>query len=311
MAHRMLRPLLSAALVVALGGLAACSGGASPSSTGLSARSDGGSSGSVAGGVADSLVPGSKTRAGRQPARTTVRSQAVIRTGDIAVTGKDVGHLRAEVMDLLRSLGGTLEKEDTANDRHGRIAESTLVLRVPVATFDSAKESLEKLGKLTYSHESATDVTTEVIDVDERVQTLQNSLDRLQRFQRSATDDTDLLRYEDQITRRQSELSSTRAQQSYLSDQTSLSTITVHLSTPDNPVPEPGVLDDAGFLSGLRGGWHALQAVVVVAATVAGALLPFLVALAVVAFPGWLLLRALVRRRRTTSAAGPPAPAES
>jgi hypothetical protein len=314
MSNRMLRPLLSAALVVALGGLAACSAGATNTSAGLSARSDSGSGsesgsgGATAGGIADGLVPGSKPD---QPARTTVRTQAVIRTGDLAVTGKDVGHLRAEVMDLLRSVGGTLEKEDTSNDRHGRIAESTLVLRVPVASFDATKESLEKLGKLTYSHESATDVTTQVIDVDERVQTLQNSLDRLQRFQRSATDVADLLRYEDQITRRQSELRSTRAQQSYLADQTSLSTIVVHLSTPDNPVPEPGALDDAGFLSGLRGGWHAMQAVVVVAATVAGALLPFLVALALVAFPGWLLVRALVRRRRTTAAAGPPASAES
>jgi hypothetical protein len=38
---------------------------------------------------------------------------------------------------------------------------------------------------------------------------------------------------------------------------------------------------------------------------VAGALLPFLVAFAVVGYPAWLLLRALLRRRRT------PAPAES
>jgi hypothetical protein len=313
MSNKMSRPLLTAALVVALvallAALAACSGGAENMAADSSAKSGGGSSG-VAGGLARPST-GSRAESVRQPARATVRTQAVIRTGDIAVTGKDVGHLRVEVMDLLRSVGGTLEKEDTSNDRHGRIAESTLVLRVPVATFDAAKETLEKLGKLTYSHESATDVTTQVIDVDERVQTLQNSLDRLQRFQRSATDVADLLRYEDQITRRQSELRSTRAQQSYLADETSLSTITVHLSTPDNPVPEPGVLDDAGFLSGLRGGWHALQDVVVVVATVAGALLPFLVALAVVAFPGWLLLRALVRRRRTSSVAGPPAPVES
>ncbi|MDX6301775.1 MAG: hypothetical protein QOF53_2989 [Nocardioidaceae bacterium] len=185
------------------------------------------------------------------------------------------------------------------------------VLRIPVAKFHTAKQSLEKLGKLTYSHESARDVTTQVIDVNERVQTLQNSLDRLQHFQRSATDVADLLRFENQITRRQSELRSTRAQQSYLQSQTSLSTITAHLSTPDNPVSEPGALDDAGFLSGLRGGWTALQDMIVVAVTVAGALMPFLATLAVLGWPTWLLLRALHRRRHASSPAGPAAPAES
>jgi hypothetical protein len=299
MSHRTTRRLLIAAFVVSLGALSACSG------------SGGSSTDSSAGSVAGAVAPGvAGARAGTRPqsARAAVRTQSVIRTGDLAVTGKDVGRLRAEVLDLLRSVGGILQKEDTSNDRRGRVVESTMVLRVPAPAFDTAKQSLERLGKLTYFHESATDVTTQVIDVDERVQTLQNSLDRLQRFQRSATDVADLLRYENQITRRQSELRSTRAQQSYLQDQTSLSTITVHLSTADNPVPEPGPLQDAGFLSGLRGGWHALMGVVVVSATVAGALLPFLVALAV---PGWLLLRALIRRRRTVSPAGPVAPAES
>jgi hypothetical protein len=280
--------------VLAVLAVTGCSGGTGP----MSADSSGGPSGGArAGGVAPASAPDS--------AGTAVRTASVIRTGEIAVTGTDLGRLRTEVTDLLAAIGGALDNEQTSNDRRGEITESTLVLRVPAARFDAAKHALEKLGRLTFSHESAKDVTTEVIDTDERAQTLQNSLDRLQRFQRSATDVADLLRYEDQITRRQSELQSTKAQQAYLADQTSMSTITLHLSTPDHPVREPGALDDAGFLSGLRGGWEALQGVVVVALTVAGALLPFLVAFAVVGYPAWLLLRALLRRRRT------PAPAES
>ncbi len=60
---------------------------------------------------------------------------------------------------------------------------------------------------------------------------------------------TELLRYEDQITERQSELQSLKAQQSYLADQTSMSTITVYLSTPEKYVPPPDALEDAGFLA--------------------------------------------------------------
>jgi hypothetical protein len=295
MSSRTSRHWLAAAVLVVLAGMTACSGGGD--------ASEDGAGGSLAAPAADD----STAPSGEQPTaarRTAVRTTSVIRTGEVAVSGKDLAPLRSEVADLLTALGGTLDSEETASNRRGEIVESTLVLRVPVARFDAAKRALEKLGRLTYSHESAEDVTTQVIDTDERVQTLQNSLDRLQRFQRRATDVADLLRYEEQITRRQSELRSTQAQQAYLADQTSMATITLHLSTPDRP-ESTGDLDDAGFLSGLRSGWHALQDVVVVALTVLGALVPFLVVAVAAGLPAWLGLRALVRRRRTA------APAES
>ena len=157
------------------------------------------------------------------------------------------------------------------------------MLRVPVDSFDTARKALSRLGKVTSSSESEKDVTTQVIDTAERVQTLQNSLDRLQRFQRSAKDVDDLIQFENQITSRQAELQSLKAQQSYLSSQSSMSTITLTLSQPGKE--PPGTLDDAGFLAGLRAGWQALASAFVVALTVAGAVLPFLVVLALLGVP--------------------------
>jgi hypothetical protein len=144
---------------------------------------------------------------------------------------------------------------------------------------------------VTTSTESARDVTTQVIDVDERVRTLSNSLERLQRFQRTARTARDLIRYEDQITARQAELRSLRSQQSYLADQTSLSTLTVRLSRPLHHAAVPGALDGAGFLAGLRGGWHALVAALVVVVTGVGAALPFLLLAGLLGVPALLWLR--------------------
>ncbi len=228
-------------------------------------------------------------------ARTVVRTQAVVRTGRVSLTATDLAAVRGEIDDLLAAIGGTVDDEQTTTGDSGQVDRSTLVLRVPVARFDAAKRALERLGTLTSSTESTKDVSTQVIDTAERVQTLQNSLDRLQRFQRSADDVGDLVRFEEQITRRQSELQSLTAQQDYLADRTSMSTITVELSTP--ATAPPTALDDAGFLPGLRSGWDALGDVAVVALTVLGAVLPFLVALPLVAVPVWLGLRALLRRR--------------
>jgi hypothetical protein len=243
--------------------------------------------------------------------RTVVKAKSVVMTGEVSLTSKDLEKVRDEVDDLMTALGGSVDNEQTSNDSKGRIERSTLVLRIPVDKFTVAKKALMGMGKLRASDVSAKDVTTQVIDIDERVQTLQASLDTLQSFQRTAKDVKDLLDYEEKITARQSELQSLKAQQAYLDDQTSMATITLSLSVPDKYVPPPGALEDAGFLSGLRAGWNALGDLVVVGLTVLGALLPFLVAGLLLGVPGWFGVRALLRRRRTPlppAAAAPDSP---
>ena len=119
-----------------------------------------------------------------------------------------------------------------------------------------------------------------------------------------------VIRLESEIARREADLASLRAQQDYLEDQTSLSTIdlTLRAEEPEpKPAPEKDELEDAGFLAGLSGGWNALLDVLVVAATVVGALLPFALVAALVGLPLALWLRATRRQRRTTGASQPAA----
>ncbi len=291
MTRSMHRTVLAALAATALLGLTACSGSSSDSMATSDTAAGSAGSRQAAGDLAEKQAP---------PARTALRAKAVIKTGEIALTSRPLDRVRAEVDRLLVSVGGSVDREESTNARDGSIDRSRLVLRVPVGRFDETKRALGRLGRLTSSTESEKDVTTQVIDTGERVQTLQNSLDRLQRYQRSAKDVTALIRYEDQITARQSELQSLTAQQSYLTSRTTMSTITLDLSTPETYVAPPGALDDAGFLAGLQGGWHALGAVVVVALTVLGAALPFLVVAGVVGVPLWLGVRQLVRRRAVT-----------
>lgn len=237
--------------------------------------------------------------------RAVVQVRSVIKTGQIALTAKDLDGTRSEIDGLLVSVGGSVDSERTTHSRDGDIKRSTLVIRVPVDKFDAAMDGLARLGKVRHSDTASKDVTTQVIDVDERVETLQNSLNRLQAYQRAAQDLDDLIRFEQQITQRESELQSLKAQQAYLADQTSMSTISVYLSTPKPHREPPGALDDAGFLAGLRTGWHALGSAVVVALTVVGAALPFAGVALLVGIPVWLL----VRRTLRAHAAAAPAPA--
>ncbi len=298
---RRLAAALTAALLLILGATA-CSGGGS-------STSDESAGGSTAPGADAGVNAASRDSDGSANPngvnRAAVQTRAVIKTGQVAVTSDDLDAVRVEVDQLLFGLDGSIDREETSHDDKGAIDRSTLVLRVPVANFGAAMDALQKLGKVETSDTKSKDVTTEVIDTAERVETIQNSLDRLQRFQQQAEDIDDLIRFEDQITERESELRSLQAQQAYLADQTSMSTITLYLSTPETFVAPPDALEDAGFLAGLKSGWNALKDFVVVGLTVLGAALPFAVAATLIGVPTWLLVRALARRRQV--APTPPA----
>jgi hypothetical protein len=285
--RRTVRTAWAAGLLVAVVSLSSCagSGGGSDSSAGGSSDMAPATGREAAGGSATSAVD-----------RAPVRTAAVIKTAEVYVTSDHLDRVRAQAVRLVTAVDGTVDGEQTADDRHGHVRTATLTLRVPVDAFAATKSSLEHLGRLRHSDAHQEDVTTEVIDVHERVQTLQNSLDRLQRFQRQAQDVTDLLKFEDEIAQRQAELQSLQAQQSYLEDQTSMSTITLHLSRPGSA---PDALAGAGFWAGLRSGWHALGDVLVVVLTVLGAVLPFALLAALVGLPVWWLARLAARRRRT------------
>lgn len=311
------RTLGLAAAVAALALTGACSGGAGTMSSESADYAGGADGGAVArddGLTAPERIgglPGSEDAPAAN--RTVVQVRAVIKTGEIALTAKDLDATRAKIDGLLVSVGGIVDSERSTHTRNGDLRRSTLVIRVPVDRFDAAMDGLAGFGKVRHSDSASKDVTTQVIDIDERVQTLQNSLDRLQAYQRDAKDIDDLIRFEQQITQRESELQSLKAQQDYLADQTSMSTISVYLSTPKAYVEPPGGLDDAGFLAGLKSGWNALTSAVVVALTVVGAVLPFAAVLLLVGLPVWLLVRRTVRARAAAqpapgTPAAPPAP---
>jgi hypothetical protein len=306
--------VLVGVLVGVLALVAGCSSGADSASVDMPEAAGGGvDAGAVERGLADGDeaaadstggAAGSSSGAANRPA---VQTRAVIRRGEVALVTQEVNRARTEIDDLLARLGGYLASEDTFNDRSGRPERSVLVMRVPEPAFDEAMRALAGIGRTERTDRRSKDVTTEVIDVDTRVATQEASLARLQRFLRQATDVDDMIRLESEIATRQATLESLLAQQKYLSDQTSMSTITVRLRTPASPPPQEPA-QEAGFVVGLADGWAALKTVLVAGATVAGVLLPFLVALALLGVPLWLLVRTVARRRGPAAPAAPPAP---
>jgi Domain of unknown function (DUF4349) len=195
-----------------------------------------------------------------------------------------------------------IAEDDTETDKDGAALRSRMVLRVPTNEFDDAMTELEKVGTLASSKRTSEDVTTQVLDIGVRVEAQRRSIDRIQVLFDNATSIKDVVSIESELSRRQADLASLEAQQRYLADQTSMSTITVSVErTPAKAKPKPEPHDAAGFLSGLSGGWGALKTCLVAAATVTGALVPWLVLLLILAVPGWPLLRRLRRREHAAA----------
>lgn len=232
------------------------------------------------------------------PARAPAETQAIISTGTISLTDDDVAKARLEVKKLVDTYGGQVSDEETAVDDEGKTHSSRMVLRIPSNRFDDAMKALEGVATVESSNRTSKDVTTKVIDNDVRVRAQEKSLARVEALLAKAKSLSEIISIESQLSSRQADLDSLKSQQSYLKDQTSLSTINVYLEqTAKKETKKKKDDDDSGFLAGLDAGWSGLVKSATAAATVVGAVLPFAVLLAVIGVPAFLLVRRTARRR--------------
>lgn len=316
--------------IIALLLLAGCTGGDD------SAPSDGDPVVDAAGGVSG-LEPPAGDRAQEGSVATesdqssgladspVLTDRSVVYTVDLVVETSDVTAARDEAEAIAARLGGYVQSEGTygvpgpplpveplpvepgLRGEDGTLSDggvasvspdeqTTLVLRVPAERHEEAVEALEVLGETVSRNRNAQDVTEQVVDVETRIETQQASIDRLQALLGEATQISDILAIETELTSRIAELESLQARQEQLSSATRLATVTVSFVPPQTVVDE-----GTGFVAGLEAGWRAFVRAIELGLTMLGALLPFGLALAIVAVPlvAWLVWR---HRRRAAPA---------
>lgn len=232
--------------------------------------------------------------------------RAVVRTGDLSMRADDVGQARFAVQRVADRYRGEVTEESTETDDDGDAAYARMVLRVPSGEFDQAIAALEEVGQDVSISTSADDVTTKLIDLHTRVETQRRSIARITVLFQQASSIRDIMAIESELSRRQADLESLERKRAYLSGQAAMSTITVGIERIPEAKKAAAQTDDDGFLAGLSAGWGALKSFGIAAATVVGALLPWLVVLALVGVPAWLLARSTRRRTPVAPAAEGP-----
>jgi hypothetical protein len=237
------RRLLVPAVILALGlGITGCSAAGSHSS----------SSGGAAIQVAP--APDSQAAGGSDETSSDVVKRQVVTTGTVVIKTANPLAAADRAAAITDSAGGRVDDRNQSAATRDSTATATLTLRIPSARLTRTLAELKKIGTEESITISTDDVTTKSEDLGARITALQASITRLLALEAKATTTADVITLENDIASRQGDLESLTAQQRYLNDQISMSTIKLQLLAPSAAIvksgpPSPG----SAFLAGLSG----------------------------------------------------------
>lgn len=295
----------SSALVLVLGAvlLTGCGGGGENSATAARPSAGSGGGAAVPGVAVDGPADGGdNAKDGAGAAIPGVR--ALVRTATLSVQVRAIAAAVDAAERRTQAAGGLVAEQrvDLAEDAADGDSVGELTLRVPADRLDGLLRDLKSLGSVLATEGSTSDVTAAVADVASRITSQQRSITRIRDLLAQATTIADIVRIEAELATRESALEALQARQRTLADQTDLATVRLRLVTGAATVDAAG-----GFLGGLRDGWSALGTATGIVLTILGAVLPFLLVLALVLVPaalGYRRLAAVRRRLPVTPEAG-------
>ena len=235
-----------------------------------------------------------------------VGERMIIRNGNIEMTVEDMTEAKAAIEGMIAEMAGdgafivsSNEQNNISGDRG--ISRINMSIRVPADRFEETMDRLAGLAVRVISrNESGEDVTEEFFDLETRLESMEAARDRLLQIMQEARTTEDLLRAEEQLTRREAEIESLKGRLQFLAQSVALSSIQISMR-PDRgaqPIPDRWRPDEtteqsfAFLLDSLRFLGDLLIFSVIV-------ILPWLLILALIFFA----IRGVIRWRRKRQSA--------
>ena len=323
----------SAAMSTSVAAGAATFAAAAPAASAASSAAASASSGAASAPAAGGSTAGSGKSDADVSAGVQAQNRQVIRTASVTleIPYKSTGNSAAQVAhdkdavdkavsDAAIEVRGLAVGAGFVSASSGGGTTISITLRVPVNGYESVMDRFAGIGTVTGVTENTQDVTAQMIDINSRVKSATDVIASLRTLLSKATKIGDILTIEDQLNSREADLESMKSQLAGLSDQTSLSTITVVLKgvitdvkpvvAPQKPAPPAA---RSGFLGGLANGWDAARTFGHGVLTVVGTLIPFLPVVLVVVI-ALLIWRRRIRRAHPmptlATSAGDPHPVD-
>jgi len=258
-------------------------------------------SGSDSGARSESMdagtVPGEMTAPGEAVAGDAATAdRSVITTGSVSLTVADPIRSAEDAATIVEEAGGRVDSRTETPETENQSASANLSLRIPVGDLDRTLDALRALGTVNYVSLNASDVTQQSQDLDARITALTTSVDRLLALMAQASNTTDLIAIEGELSTRQAELEGLKSQRDYLTDQVEYSTITLDLYSTGTVAP--GAPDN--FWTGIVAGWTTLVTALGALLVGVGFALPWLAILAVAGGIVFLIVRLATRKGKAT-----------
>jgi len=222
-------------LVLALA-LSACNSGS---------ESSGGSTGG--GGASEGSVEGSP--AGSRASDNQVSSSAVPQVGPQVVKtaslrlGLANGSFEDKVGEahaVADSFGGFVVESFASQGSGKRIAEGSLVFRIPAESYDRALSRLRELGRVESLEESGQDVSKEFVDLNARIRQLRAVEAQLLELLQRADDVPAALAVQNQLSQVQLDLEQARGRLQYLDNRVAFATISMSMHELSVVAPQDG-----------------------------------------------------------------------
>jgi hypothetical protein len=241
--------------------------------------------------------------------------------GDMSLQVEKVPDAMSAARTWAEGHGGFVDSENTTAGGEGEAPSGTMSLRVPREQYEASRTFLRGLAKVVLvDHSARQDVTGQYADLQARLKNLQAAETELQELLRTTREgggkSEDVLNVFNRLTEVRGQIDQLQAQLDTMSEQVALSTVNVSFVSPPASAAtvsqgwQPGAVFQRA-LADLVLGLEALANVAIYLVVTA----PFWIALAVVVWLAYRVLRRLRRRKESVPAmvapgqdVPPPAP---
>jgi hypothetical protein len=207
--------------------------------------------GSTGGGgdVAEGSAEASPGGGGAKASDRAVSSSAVPQVGPqivkTATLGLGIAHGSfddkvGEAHAVADSYAGFVVESFASQGSGKRIAEGSLVLRIPAESYDSALSRLRELGKVESLEESGQDVSKEFVDLNARIRQLRAVEAQLLELLQRADDVPAALVVQNQLSQVQLDLEQARGRLQYLDNRVAFATISMSMHELGVVAPKDG-----------------------------------------------------------------------
>ncbi|MCE5321901.1 DUF4349 domain-containing protein [bacterium] len=155
-------------------------------------------------------------------------SQVIVKTANMSMRVKNAESAGDKAVDIAKSLGGYVSDSSLTRDA-GSSTSETMIIRVPVSSFERAIERLSALGKITSKSINGEDVTGELVDLESRLRNKRAEERQYLEIMNKAHRINDIITVSNELYRVRGEIEETAGRIKYLKSTAAMSTIDLTL----------------------------------------------------------------------------------